>query len=175
MEKAGQLVSAGIAIGEDSSTRFFFTKLNDIKPEMIAEATKNAREAAKGSKVGRPMACAFCASGQGGFVRNLSAGEIVGQFLAMKKLSGRDIDNIVYMGMGEPFLNQESVFKSIKILNKSKMRGLGIRRITIPTAGIVPGILALAQAQMSVKLSVSLHAPNDRLRSNLMPINKSIL
>lgn len=124
------------------------------------------------TQVGCPLACTFCASGQGGFVRDLSAGEIVGQFLAMEKLAGRDIDNVVYMGMGEPFLNQESVFKSIKILNEPKMRGLGIRRITISTAGIVPGILALAEAQMPVKLSVSLHAPNDRLRSKLMPINK---
>jgi len=90
----------------------------------------------------------------------------------MEKLAGRNIDNIVYMGMGEPFLNKEAVFKSIRMLNEPKMRGLGIRHFTVSTAGVVPGILTLAEENIPVRLSISLHAPNDQLRNRLMPINK---
>jgi 23S rRNA (adenine2503-C2)-methyltransferase len=124
------------------------------------------------TQVGCPLACTFCATGQMGFVRNLSCGEIVGQFLAMEKLLGSPIDNLVFMGMGEPFLNLDAFFKAVGILKHPKMRNLGSRRMTVSTAGIVPGILALAEANLGIRLAVSLHAPENELRNRLMPINR---
>lgn len=130
------------------------------------------------SQVGCPLACAFCATGALGFTRNLTAGEILGQFLMMerRRLDGgadQGISNIVFMGMGEPLLNAGSVFKSIRMLNHAKMRNLGARHITVSTAGIVPGIIDLADFDIPIRLSVSLHAPNDALRSRLMPVSRS--
>jgi len=124
------------------------------------------------TQVGCPLGCAFCATGQSGFVRNLSCGEIVGQFLAMEKLLGRPIDNLVFMGMGEPFLNLEAFLKAVRILKHPKMRNFGARRMTVSTAGIVPGILAMAEANLGIRLAVSLHAPDDELRKRLMPVTQ---
>jgi len=125
------------------------------------------------TQVGCPLQCAFCATGISGYVRNLTAGEIAGQFLAMEAAIGRDINNIVYMGMGEPFLNTENVLKSVRMLNSPKMRNLGIRHMTISTSGVVPGILELAQSGLGVRLAISLHAANDELRDMLMPVNRT--
>ena len=132
----------------------------------------NHTTACVSSQAGCPLACVFCATGQGNYARNLTAGEIVGQFLLMEQRLGRDINNIVFMGMGEPLLNDANVFKSIRALNHPKMRNLGARHITVSTSGIVPGIRDLADFEIPVRLSVSLHAPNDALRGKLMPINK---
>ena len=125
------------------------------------------------TQVGCPLGCTFCATGLSGYVRNLSAGEIAGQFLAMESATGRDIGNVVYMGMGEPFLNTEAVLKSVRMLNDPGMRNLGIRHIAISTSGIVPGILELAASGLGVRLAVSLHAAEDELRSTLMPVNET--
>ena len=125
------------------------------------------------TQVGCPLGCTFCATGLSGYVRNLSAGEIAGQFLAMEKAVGRDINNAVYMGMGEPFLNTEAVLKSVRMLNDPGMRNLGIRHISISTSGIVPGIRDLAESGLGVRLAVSLHAAEDDLRSTLMPVNET--
>ncbi len=131
------------------------------------------------SQVGCPLSCTFCATGGMGFTRNLTVGEILGQFLMMErrlidssqgKISG--ISNIVFMGMGEPFLNTPNVMKAIRFLNHPKMRGLGARHITISTSGIVPGIKSLIDFELPIRLSVSLHATNDALRSKLMPVNR---
>jgi 23S rRNA (adenine2503-C2)-methyltransferase len=125
------------------------------------------------TQVGCPLGCTFCATGLSGYVRNLSAGEIAGQFLAMERSVGRDINNAVYMGMGEPFLNTEAVLKSVRMLNDPDMRNLGIRHIAISTSGIVPGIRDLAASGLGVRLAVSLHAADDDLRSSLMPVNET--
>ena len=125
------------------------------------------------TQVGCPLGCTFCATGLSGYVRNLSAGEIAGQVLAMEKTAGRDINNVVYMGMGEPFLNTEAVLKSVRMLNDPKMRTLGIRHMAISTSGIIPGILDLAKSGLGVRLAVSLHAAEDSLRSSLMPVNET--
>ncbi len=118
---------------------------------------------------GCPMGCSFCATGKMGFCRNLTAEEMVGQVLFFKR-QGEDISNIVFMGMGEPFLNYEEVMKAIRILN-GKM-GIGARRISISTCGIIDGIKKLAEEDLQVNLALSLHAPNDKLRTRLMPVNK---
>ncbi|WP_448807894.1 23S rRNA (adenine(2503)-C(2))-methyltransferase RlmN [Aminobacterium mobile] len=159
-------------ISKDGTRKFLWQLRDGERIESVLLSHGNHMTACLSSQVGCPLACSFCATGQGGFVRDLSAGEIVGQFLAMEKIAGMDINNIVFMGMGEPFLNQEALFKSIRIFNDPKMRGLGARHMTISTSGIVPGIQALIKLQMPVKLSVSLHATNDELRNKLMPVNR---
>jgi 23S rRNA (adenine2503-C2)-methyltransferase len=124
------------------------------------------------SQIGCPLDCIFCATGQSGYVRDMSVGEITGHFLLMEQRLGKDVGNVVFMGMGEPLLNARNVFESIRILNHPKMRNLGGRHITVSTSGIVPGILDLADFEVPVRLSVSLHAPNDALRGKLMPVNR---
>lgn len=165
-----------IAVREDTSkdgTKKFLWQLYDgERIESVLLSHGSHTTACISSQVGCPLNCSFCATGKSGFTRNLSAGEIVGQFLAMEKRMGQNINNVVYMGMGEPFLNSVEVFKSIRILNSQKMRNLGARHITISTSGVVPGILELADFPIPVRLSVSLHAPNDALRSKLMPVNR---
>lgn len=122
------------------------------------------------TQVGCKMGCAFCASGKCGFARNLSAGEIVAQFQLVAAALGKRPDNVVYMGMGEPFDNYDEVLKSIRILNHPDGLNVGARRITISTCGVIPGIRRLTEEGLQVELSVSLHAPNSEMRRRLMPI-----
>ena len=124
------------------------------------------------SQVGCPLACPFCATGMGGFTRNLTAGEIAGQFLATEAHVGREVNNLVFMGMGEPLLNTDAVIKAVAMLNHPKMRQLGIRHIAISTSGIIPGIKELADSQVGARLAVSLHASSDELRDELVPVNR---
>ncbi|MDR1916830.1 MAG: 23S rRNA (adenine(2503)-C(2))-methyltransferase RlmN [Synergistaceae bacterium] len=125
------------------------------------------------TQVGCPIGCPFCATGSDGFVRNLTRGEIAGQFAVMESHAGREINNVVFMGMGEPFLNTEEVLNAVRFLNSPKMRGLGIRHITISTAGVVPGIKSLTESGLGVRLAVSLHAADDDLRDELVPCNSN--
>lgn len=123
------------------------------------------------TQAGCPMACAFCATGTQGLTRNLTAGEIVAQFLLLQSLSEHRISHIVLMGMGEPLLNYDSVLKAVGILNDEC--GVAMRRITLSTVGIVPGIDKLAAENLQLTLAVSLHAPTDELRTRLVPVNKT--
>jgi 23S rRNA (adenine2503-C2)-methyltransferase len=118
------------------------------------------------------MGCGFCATGKLGFTRNLSAGEIVSQVLDLTALSYR-INNLVYMGMGEPLLNLPAVIKSIKLLNYEDGQNIGIRRITVSTCGLVPQIRQLAAENLDLVLAISLHAPNNELRNQIMPVNRT--
>ncbi len=124
------------------------------------------------SQVCCPLACPFCATGMAGFTRNLTAGEIAGQFLATEAHVGRDVNNLVFMGMGEPLLNTDAVIKAVAMLNHPKMRQLGIRHIAISTSGIIPGIKELADSGVGARLAVSLHAASDALRDELVPVNR---
>jgi|SRR5574344_363194 23S rRNA (adenine2503-C2)-methyltransferase len=123
------------------------------------------------TQVGCGMGCAFCASGSRGVVRSLTADEIVAEYMAGRKLG--EITNIVVMGMGEPFANYDETLRALKLINAGKGPNLGARHITISTCGIVPGFKKLAAEGLQFELSVSLHAPNDELRSQLMPVNKT--
>lgn len=126
-------------------------------------------------QVGCAVGCAFCATGLGGLTRNLSAGEIVQQTVdAARKarLLGRNLTNLVMMGMGEPLQNYAETMKFIRIINDPRGMKFGARRITISTSGIVPRIDALAKEPLQLNLAVSLHAPNNELRSQLVPVNK---
>lgn len=119
------------------------------------------------TQIGCPAGCRFCATAQGGFSRNLSAGEIVGQYLRMQSESERRISHVVYMGMGEPLWNFDSVVQSLHLFREEI--GLSLRHLTVSTVGVVPGILALAEADLPVTLALSLHAPDDQLREQLIP------
>ena len=128
------------------------------------------------SQAGCPMACAFCATGTMGLKRNLTASEIVDQvlhFMRLLKKEGEVVTNVVLMGMGEPFHNHENVMSALHTLNDAKGTGFGVRRLSISTCGIVPGILKLADEPSRFNLAISLHAPNNDLRSKLMPVNKA--
>ncbi len=156
----------------DGTKKYLWAFRDEASVESVLMRHGQRRTACLSSQVGCPLDCAFCATGSGGFQRNLEAGEIVGQFLAMEKQLEGPIQNIVFMGMGEPLLNEENLFKSIRILNHSKMRKLGIRHITVSTVGIVPGIERMALLESPPRLAVSLHAVDDVLRTELMPVNR---
>jgi len=128
------------------------------------------------SQIGCPIRCAFCATGRSGFVRDLTIGEITGQVLHFaRKLREENahVTNVVFMGMGEPMLNFDAVWRAILILNDREGLALGARRFTISTVGIVPGIERLARESLAVGLAISLHAPDDALRSKLISVNQS--
>jgi len=125
------------------------------------------------SQAGCAMACGFCATGQAGFTRQLTVGEIVEQVVIAARdarTMGRRLANVVYMGMGEPMANLPAVWESVERLHGAV--GLSARHITVSTVGIVPGIRTLTEKQLPVNLAVSLHAANDELRDELVPINK---
>ncbi|MBS1704696.1 MAG: 23S rRNA (adenine(2503)-C(2))-methyltransferase RlmN [Armatimonadetes bacterium] len=122
------------------------------------------------TQVGCPMGCTFCATGLGGFDRNLSVGEIIGQYLLLSALSIRPISHVVFMGMGEPLLNFGNLLKAIQLLHDEV--GISHRRITVSTVGIAPQIRELAKLKLPIHLALSLHSPFDDIRSRLMPVNK---
>ena len=122
------------------------------------------------TQVGCAMGCAFCASGSQGVVRSLAADEIVAEYMAGRRLG--EITNIVVMGMGEPFANYDETLRALKLINAGRGPNLGARHITLSTCGVVPGFARLADEGIQFELSVSLHAPNDALRSQLMPVNR---
>ncbi|MBM3699920.1 MAG: 23S rRNA (adenine(2503)-C(2))-methyltransferase RlmN [Actinobacteria bacterium] len=126
------------------------------------------------SQAGCPMGCVFCRTAKAGYARNLNPYEITGQVLFFKyflKKNGLSISNVVFMGMGEPFLNYSNVINSIRILNDREKFGIGARKISVSTCGIPAEIAKLASEKLQVNLAVSLNASSDKLRSRLMPVN----
>lgn len=127
------------------------------------------------SQVGCAMACDFCATTKSGFERNLTSGEIVTQFLALRReahAAGRRLQTVVFMGMGEPMLNLDAVLAAVRRLGENGLGGLGWRQITVSTVGIVPGIDTLTDSGLNVHLAVSLHSPDDDTRARLLPMGK---
>lgn len=127
------------------------------------------------SQVGCAMGCDFCATTKTGFERNLTAGEIVAQFVALRReaaAAGRRLQTVVFMGMGEPLLNLDAVLTAVHRIADNRLGGLGWRQVTISTVGIVPGIDALTAAGLNVHLAVSLHAPDDATRGQLLPLGR---
>jgi 23S rRNA (adenine2503-C2)-methyltransferase len=166
-------------------TRKFLLELNDkkkVETVVIPQSNdKNARYTlCLSSQVGCLVGCSFCATGRSGFQRNLLASEMVGQVLGsnrelarrLKAGEERLISSIVYMGMGEPMFNYDEVIKSIRILNDSNGINIGQRHITVSTSGDVKGISRLADEDLQITLAVSLHACNNQLRDQLIPMNK---
>ena len=127
------------------------------------------------SQVGCAMGCDFCATTKTGFERNLTAGEMVEQFLALRREAnavGRKLQTVVFMGMGEPMLNLDAVLTAVLRIADNKLGALGWRQITVSTVGIVPGIDALTATGLNIHLAVSLHAPDDATRAKLLPMGK---
>lgn len=124
------------------------------------------------TQVGCAMGCAFCASTRGGKVRNLTAGEIIGQVMTVQKDLGERISNIVMMGMGEPLDNFDNVMTFLENINNPLGINIGHRHISLSTCGLADRMKELADKQLQITLSVSLHAPNDKKRSEIMPVNK---
>lgn len=152
------------------------TLKDGLKIEAVLMRHKDGRNTVCVScQVGCPIGCAFCATGKMGFKRNLTCEEILEQVIFFErylKLEGGRVTNVTYMGMGEPFLNYDNVMGSVKVLNNKEYFNIGIRSISISTSGIIDGIKKLSKESLQVNLAISLHAPNDKLRRFLMPIDK---
>ncbi|MGP1576942.1 MAG: 23S rRNA (adenine(2503)-C(2))-methyltransferase RlmN [Treponema sp.] len=141
--------------------------------ETVLLLDKNNRKTACVScQVGCPMGCTFCQTGQIGFLRNLQPNEIVEQFFHLEKICGT-LDNIVFMGMGEPLLNLSAIEKTLLILSHPKGRNLSRRRITLSTSGLCKGIYELADKQLDIRLAVSLTTADEALRTKLMPVTRA--
>ncbi len=171
--QAVSLASSDAASGPDAGTRKLLLGLRDSAcVETVLIPARGHLTVCVSSQVGCAFACAFCASGQAGFDRNLEAGEMVGQVLAAASAAGAAPGNVVFMGMGEPLDNYDAVLAAIRILNDPDGLRIGARRITVSTCGLAPAIRRLSDEGMQLELSVSLHAADDALRSRLMPVNR---
>jgi 23S rRNA (adenine2503-C2)-methyltransferase len=163
-----------VAAAPDGTAKLLLRLDDDRVVETVGipatENGKNRLTACVSSQVGCPMRCTFCATGKGGFARNLAPHEIVDQVLALEEYFGQRVSNVVFMGMGEPLLNVPNVLKAHEVLNKEI--GIGARHITISTVGVRGSIEKLAQAQLQSVLAVSLHAPNQALRETIIPSAK---
>ncbi len=165
--------TASVVEVADVGTRKLLLRLSDGElVESVLIPSRGRATVCVSSEVGCGFRCAFCSSGTLGFTRNLEPGEIVAQFLRAALVLGRRPDNVVFMGIGEPFANYANVLAAVRVLNDPAAVGLGARRITISTCGVVPGIRKLASEGLQIELSVSLHAPTDAQRSELMPVNR---
>lgn len=167
------LALADMQISCDGTTKFLF----ELKDKSLIEAVNiPAAKRVTGcisSQAGCKFSCQFCASGLKGFKRNLTVGEILDEALYLKNNARQaELTHIVFMGTGEPLDNYENVLKAIRIINSPDALNIGARRITISTSGIIPGIERLAGEDLQIELSVSLHAADDKTRSQLMPVNK---
>jgi len=152
------------------------TRLADMHAvESVVLSMVHHKTVCVSSQVGCRMGCRFCETGKNGLARNLEVAEIVGQVYAARKRFGPDLRNVVFMGMGEPFDNYDNVLKAIDVINDQRGLNIALRRITVSTAGLAEGLRKFGAAGLPlIKLAISLNAPNDRLRSELMPINRSL-
>jgi len=169
-------IEAEIFESKDKNTVKALIKLaDDLKIETVLMRHNDRNTICVSSQVGCPMGCAFCATGTMGLKRNLTMGEIIAQVLLFARLlkkTEEKITNIVFMGMGEPFLNYDKVMGAIKYLHAPDTMNIGARRFSISTCGILDGIKKFTKEEMEINLAISLHAPTDELRSSIMPINR---
>ncbi|MHB8756919.1 MAG: 23S rRNA (adenine(2503)-C(2))-methyltransferase RlmN [Bacillota bacterium] len=156
----------------DETTKFLFRLRDGEAVETVLIRYRRWASACVSTQVGCRMGCTFCASTIGGFVRQLTAGEILDQVLRLQALTGQVVGRVVVMGTGEPLDNYEATIKFVRLLHEPYSLGIGYRHVTISTSGLVPGILRLATEGLPVTLAVSLHAPRDELRRQLMPVAK---
>jgi 23S rRNA (adenine2503-C2)-methyltransferase len=167
--------------GSKDTTRKLLLRLHDgelietvlipASPALYGEES-DRRTLCVSSQVGCAYGCKFCASGLDGWKRHLTADEIVSQVLLAEKISGERINNLVFMGMGEPMANYTNWLQSVSILNASWGVGLGARKMTVSTSGLVPRIRDLADQPLQIRLAISLHGASDEVRSVIMPVNR---
>jgi len=150
---------------------FIETVLIPASPALYGEES-DRRTLCVSSQVGCAYGCKFCASGLDGWKRHLSADEIVSQVLLAEKISGERINNLVFMGMGEPMANYKNWLQAVSILNAPWGVGLGARKMTVSTSGLVPRIRDLADQPLQIRLAISLHGASDSVRSQIMPVNQ---
>ena len=156
----------------DGTEKFLFRLRDGEAIETVAIPEGNRLTLCISSQAGCALQCAFCATGAMGFSRNLDVHEIAGQVREMRLLDPPiTVTNIVFMGMGEPLMNWKAVDPTLTILNDPNGLGIGARHITISTVGVLPGIIALSERPEQFRLAISIHAPSDDLRRDLMPIN----
>jgi 23S rRNA (adenine2503-C2)-methyltransferase len=168
-------------LGSRDSTRKFLFRLSDgdsiesvlipASPALYGQRS-DRRTICVSTQVGCAYGCKFCASGLEGFSRNLRANEILDQIIAVERESGEKIDNIVFMGMGEPLANFGNLMRAIRIINAPWGLGIGARHITVSTSGLAPQIRKLAEEPLQIRLAVSLHGATDEVRGQIMPINR---
>ena len=175
-----QLVTVRVLGSADTTQKFLF-RLSDgslieavlipASPALYGDKS-DRRTLCVSTQVGCAYGCKFCASGLDGFSRNLQPNEMVDQIIAIERASGEKIDNIVFMGMGEPLANFENLMRAIQIINAPWGLGIGARHITVSTSGLAPQIRRLADEPMQIRLAVSLHGASDDVRSQIMPVNQ---
>lgn len=161
-------------VSRDGTTKWVVRVANGNCVETVLIPDRGRNTLCVSSQVGCTLDCSFCATGKQGFNGNLSTADIIGQvWLAERELreKGENVSNVVLMGMGEPLLNLQAVLAATDLMTDDLAFGLSKRRVTVSTAGVVPGIYELAK-HTDVSLAISLHAPNDALRDQLVPINK---
>jgi 23S rRNA (adenine2503-C2)-methyltransferase len=160
------------SVSDDGDTvKWLWSLAGGASVETVLMHYKDRSTVCVSTQAGCAMACGFCATGQAGFERNLSTGEIVEQVLrAARRSDPRRIANVVFMGMGEPMANYANTWAAVERLHGAV--GISARHLTISTVGIIPGIRRLAHESLPVNLAVSLHAANDELRDELVPINR---
>lgn len=158
-------------VSKDKSTvKFLFKYIDGNIIEAVVMKYKHGNTICVSTQVGCKMGCKFCASTIGGIIRSLSYGEIIGQVLRAQEQTGEKISNIVMMGSGEPLDNYNNSLEFIKLINAEYGLNIGQRHITLSTCGIVPKIKELAEESLQITLAISLHAPNDKIRKETMPI-----
>jgi 23S rRNA (adenine2503-C2)-methyltransferase len=175
LEPLHELAVEEVQRSNDGTIKVRFSARDGFPVEAVAMRHANRRTVCISSQSGCPLACTFCATGTMGLGRNLTQGEISEQVLVLARMLREEeacVSNVVLMGMGEPFLNYDNVLAAVRSLNDAEGFGLGARQIAISTAGWVPGIERLAGESLQVKLALSLHAPNDALRGELMPVTR---
>ena len=174
---AGQFDIAALELTEsltddDGTSKYCFALHDDERVESVLIPAGDDRcTLCVSTQVGCKMGCDFCRTGEAGFKRNLSQGEIIGQAVEVQRASERPITNVVFMGMGEPMFNMDAVLSAIDILLDERAFGISKRRITVSTAGLVPELKEFVK-RSDVKIAISLNAVNDELRSRLMPVNR---
>jgi 23S rRNA (adenine2503-C2)-methyltransferase len=156
----------------DGTEKFLFELPDGQQIETVAIPEDSRTTICISSQAGCALQCAFCATGKMGFQRNLAAWEIAGQVREMRLLDPPvRVTNVVFMGMGEPLMNWPKVSVALSLLNRPDALGIGARHITVSTVGVLPGIVALAERPEQFRLAISVHAPSDDLRRQLMPVN----
>ena len=157
---------------KDGTEKFLFRLRDGQRIETVLIPSGGRRTLCLSTQVGCKFACAFCASGAGGFKRNLVPSEMLGQVRFLRHRLDVRLTNFVFMGMGEPLDNLDNLVRTVRIMNAPEGMGIAARRITISTVGIVPAIEKLENLGLQVSLSLSLHATTDELRSRLLPVNR---
>ncbi|NLZ03541.1 MAG: 23S rRNA (adenine(2503)-C(2))-methyltransferase RlmN [Phycisphaerae bacterium] len=164
-----QLKTLDCLADPDGSRKYLFELADGERVEAVLLRDEQRLTLCVSTQVGCAMGCAFCATGRIQLRRSLTAGEIADEVNQAEQDAGK-INNVVYMGMGEPFENYDAVLKSIRILNHASGKNIGIRHITISTCGVAPAIVRLADEDVRPRLAISLNAPSDPLRRRIMPI-----